>query len=255
MGVQLKRGADLLTDVNAPGISATEGMVRIPGDTFRMGSETHFPEETPVHHVTVSDFWIDAHPVTNRQFKEFVNATRHVTFAEVPPDPKHYPGARAHMLFAGSLVFTPPDHPVDQHDGSQWWSFLKDATWRRPYGPKSNIKGFDDHPVVHIAYADALAYAKWAGQDLPTEAEWEFAARGGFEDADFAWGDEFMPGNRQMANTWQGEFPREKNNRGGQERTSPAKTFLPNGYGIYGMIGNVWDGRATGIRPSISVML
>jgi len=243
MGVheQISSEADLLTDPSTRGSSNTDGMVRIPGDTFRMGSDEHYPEEAPVHRVTVSDFWIDAHPVTNRQFKEFVNATRHLTFAEIPPDPDDYPGALPHMLFAGSLVFTPPKHRVDLRDWSQWWTFMKGASWRHPYGPGTNIKGLDDHPVVHIAYSDALAYATWAGKNLPTEAEWEFAANGGLEDNEFAWGDEFMPGNRAMANTWHGEFPIEKNNPPGQERTSPVKTYSANGYGLYDMIGNVWE--------------
>jgi formylglycine-generating enzyme len=243
MGVhaQISSEADLLTDASTHSSSSTENMVRIPGGTFRMGSDRHYPEEAPVHRVTVSDFWIDAQPVTNRQFKEFVNATRHVTFAEIPPDPDDYPGALPHMLFAGSLVFTPPKRPVDLRDWSQWWTFMKGASWRRPYGPESNIKGLDDHPVVHVAYSDALAYATWAGKNLPTEAEWEFAARGGREDNEFAWGDEFMPGNRAMANTWQGEFPIQKNNPPGQERTSPVRAYPANGYGVYDMIGNVWE--------------
>ena len=147
--------------------------------------------------------------MTNRQFKEFVRATGHVTFAEIPPDPKNYPGALPHMLYAGSLVFSPPSRPVDLRDWSQWWTFLKGADWRHPYGPKSNINDLDNHPVVHVAFADALAYAKWAGKDLPTEAEWEFAARGGLDGAEFAWGDEFTPGGKHMANTWQGNFPHE----------------------------------------------
>ena len=174
-----------------------------------MGSDKHYPEEAPVHHVSVSGFWIDRTPVTNRQFKEFVRATGYVTFAEIPPDPKNYPGALPHMLYAGSLVFTPPNRPVDLKNWSEWWRFLKGANWRHPYGPKSNINALDNHPVVHVAYADALAYAKWAGKDLPTEAEWEFAARGGLDGAEFAWGDEFTPGGQHRANTWQGNFPHE----------------------------------------------
>ena len=164
---------------------------------------------------------MDRTPVTNRQFKEFVKATGHVTFAEIPPDPKDYPGALPHMLYAGSLVFTPPSHAVDLRDWSQWWAFLKGADWRHPYGPDSTINGLDDHPVVHIAYRDAEAYAKWAGKELPTEAEWEFAARGGLDGAEFAWGDEFTPGGKHMANTWQGEFPRQNLCDDGFERTSP----------------------------------
>jgi formylglycine-generating enzyme required for sulfatase activity len=147
-------------------------MVWIAGGTFRMGSNDHYPEEAPVHRVTVGGFWIDRTPVTNREFRKFVNATGYVTFAETRPDPKDYPGALPHMLKAGSLVFTPPKHPVDTRDWSQWWNFKFGADWRRPYGPRSSISGLDDHPVVHIAYRDAEAYAKWAGKDLPTEAEW-----------------------------------------------------------------------------------
>ena len=216
-------------------------MVLIPGGTFRMGSDRHYLEEAPVHRVTVDAFWIDRTPVTNRQFKEFVKATRHVTFAEIPPDPKDYPGALPHMIYAGSLVFSPPSHQVDLRDWSQWWKFLKGADWRHPYGPKSNINGLDNHPVVHVAFVDALAYAKWAGKDLPTEAEWEFAARGGLEGAEFAWGDELAPGGKHMANTRQGEFPRQNLGANGFERTSPVAAFPPNGYGLYDMIGNVWE--------------
>jgi formylglycine-generating enzyme len=178
--------------------------------------------------------------ITNQQFMEFVKATGHVTFAEIPPDPKDYPGALPHMLYAGSLVFSPPARPVDLRN-CEWWTFLKGADWRHPYGPKSNINGLDHHPVVHVAFADALAYARWAGKDLPTEAEWEFAARGGLDDAEYAWGDEFTPGGKHMANTWQGEFPRQNRNEDGYERTSPVTAFPPNGYGFCDMIGNVWE--------------
>jgi sulfatase modifying factor 1 len=217
------------------------GMVWIPGGTFRMGSDKHYPEEAPVHRVSIDGFWIDHTPVTNREFRKFANETGHVTFAELAPDPKDYPGALPHMLKAGSLVFTPPKHPVDLKDWSQWWRFKFGANWRRPYGPRSSISGLDNHPVVHIAYRDALAYAQWAGKDLPTEAEWEFAARGGLEQAEFAWGDEFAPGGRSMASTWQGNFPHENLKSDGYERTSPVTAFPPNGYGVYDMIGNVWE--------------
>jgi formylglycine-generating enzyme len=225
--------------IDAKTNARAQGMVRIPGGTFRMGSDKHYPEEAPVHRVTVDGFWIDAAPVTNREFDEFVRATGHVTFAETVPDPKDYPGSLPHMIFAGSLVFTPPKHPVDLRDWSQWWSLLEGANWRHPYGPKSNIKGLDNHPVVHVTFGDALAFARWTGKDLPTEAEWEYAARGGLDGAEFAWGDEFLPGNRQMANTWHGEFPHQR--RPGFKRTSPVKSFPPNGYGLYDMIGNVWE--------------
>jgi sulfatase modifying factor 1 len=233
----------LLRPQNGPPESAPYAdMVWLPGGTFRIGSDKHYAEEAPVHHVTVDAFWIDRTPVTNRQFREFVRATGHVTFAEIAPDPKDYPGALPNMLRAGSLVFSPPKHPVDDlRDWSQWWAFKFGANWRRPYGPRSSLSGLNDHPVVHVAYSDAMAYAKWAGKDLPTEAEWEFAARGGLDGEEFAWGDEFAPGGKPMANTWQGAFPRQNLKLDGYERTSPVSAFPPNGYGVYDMIGNVWE--------------
>lgn len=227
----------------APGTVGADstGMIWIAGGVFRMGSDRHYPEEAPVHRVAVDGFWIDRHPVTNAQFRKFVEATGHVTVAEIPPDPQDYPGALPHMLYAGSLVFQKPQGKVDMRDWGRWWTFLKGADWRHPYGPKSSITGRDDCPVVHVAYADALAYARWAGKDLPTEAEWEFAARGGLDGAEFAWGNEFTPGGRHMANTWQGEFPRQNLRTDGYLRTSPVTAFPPNGYGLYDMIGNVWE--------------
>src|SRR5882757_1517253 len=195
-------------------------MIRIPGGTFRMGSDAHYPEEAPVHRATVEEFWIDRTPITNRQFKEFVRATGHRTFAEIPPDPKDYPGALPHMLYAGSLVFKVPEHRVDLRNWGEWWSFLAGADWRHPYGRKSNINGLDNHPVVHVTFADALAYAKWAGKDLPTEAEWEFAARGGLDGAEFAWGDELTPGGKFLANFWQGDFPVQNDLLDGFARTA-----------------------------------
>ena len=238
-----EQGAAIVAD------GVREGMIRISGGTFRMGSDRHYPEEAPVHRVTVDDFLIDRTPVTNRQFKEFVGATGYVTSAEIPPDPTHYPGALPHMLFAGSLVFTPPKRAVDLRDWSQWWDFTKDADWRHPYGRKSNINALDNHPVVHVCYDDAAAYAKWAGKELPTEAEWEFAARGGFDGAEFAWGDQLTPGGRHMANTWQGNFPHENLNEDGFARTSPVTGYPPNGYGVYDMIGNVWEWTADWYSP------
>lgn len=216
-------------------------IVFISGGSFRMGSDKHYPEEAPAHTVTVGDFWIDRTPVTNRQFRKFANETGHVTVAEIKPNADDYPGALPHMLKAGSLVFTPPKGEVDLRDWSQWWNFKFGANWRRPYGPRSSVSGLDDHPVVHVAYRDAEAYARWAGKELPTEAEWEFAARGGLEAAEFAWGNDFTPGGKHMANTWQGEFPRQNLAIDGHERTSPVTAFPPNGYGVHDMIGNVWE--------------
>jgi sulfatase modifying factor 1 len=221
--------------------SQTDDMVWIPGGTFCMGSNDHYPEEAPVHRVTVDGFWIDRTPVTNRQFKQFVKATGHKTYAEILPDPKDYPGALPEMIYAGSLVFAPPPSIFDLRDWSQWWSFMKGANWRHPYGSKSNINTSDNHPVVHVSYSDALAYALRSGKDLPTEAEWEFAARGGLDGAEFAWGDEFTPDGVHMANTWQGAFPLHNDNGDGYERTSPVTAFPPNGYGVHDMIGNVWE--------------
>ena len=238
------RGDDVEAMRSAPAHAAPTdqpNMAFILGGTFRMGSDKHYPEEAPVHRVTVDGFWIERTPVTNQQFEEFIRATGHKTFAEIPPDPKDYPGALPHMLYAGSLVFSPPARVANLRDWSQWWQFMKGADWRHPYGPDSNINTLDTHPVVHVSFADAQAYATWAGKKLPTEAEWEFAARGGLDDAEFAWGDEFTPGGEHMANTWQGEFPRQNKNEDGYERTSPVTAFPPNGYGIQDMIGNVWE--------------
>ena len=206
-----------------------------------MGSDKHYPEEAPVRVVSVGSFWIDRMPVTNHEFRRFVEATGYVTVAERVPDARDYPGALPHMLKPGSLVFTPPNHRVDLRDFSQWWRYEFGANWRRPYGRGRSNKGLDDHPVVHVAYADAEAYAAWAGKALPTEAEWEYAARGGLDGAEFAWGDELTPDGRHMANTWQGEFPLENLATDGYARTSPVGAFPPNDFGLYDMIGNVWE--------------
>jgi formylglycine-generating enzyme len=228
---------------------ARSDMVWIQGGTFRMGSNHHYPEEAPAHRVSVDGFGIDRFPVTNRQFAKFVRATGYVTFAEIAPVARDYPGALPHMLFAGSLVFAPPRGPVDLGDWSRWWTFMKGANWRHPYGPKSGIGQLDDHPVVHVTIADAMAYAQWAGKDLPTEAEWEFAARGGLDGAEFAWGDELNPSGKHMANTWQGEFPLSNLKKDGYARTSPVTAFPPNGYGLYDMIGNVWEWTSDWFAP------
>lgn len=216
-------------------------MVRLAGGVFTMGSDQHYPEEAPAHPVRVDAFWIDETPVTNRQFRAFVAATGHVTVAERAPDPRDYPGALPHMLRAGSLMFNPPSAVADLLDWSQWWDFRFGANWRKPYGAGSSLKGKDDHPVVHVAYDDALAYARWAGKDLPSEAEWEYAAWGGASGQEFAWGDELTPDGRHMANIWQGQFPIENTKADGFARTSPVRAFPPNGYGLYDMIGNVWE--------------
>ena len=216
-------------------------MVWVPGGTYRMGSDKHYPEERPVHTVSVDGFWMDRYPVTNEQFARFVAETGHVTFAEIPPDPADYPGAIPEMLFAGSLVFVSPPGPVDRRDFSQWWKWTKGADWRHPYGADTTNDGLDRHPVVHVTFADAEAFAHWEGKSLPTEAEWEFAARGGLDGAPYAWGDEFLPGDRHMANTWQGDFPWQNLGGDGYERTSPVGSFPPNGYDLYDMIGTVWE--------------
>jgi formylglycine-generating enzyme required for sulfatase activity len=218
-----------------------EDMVWIAGGTFKMGSDRHYAEERPVHHVTVDGFWIDRYPVTNEQFARFVAETGHVTFAEIAPRAEDYPGALPEMLHPGSLVFVQPPGPVDLRNIGNWWRFVLGADWRHPYGPDSSLDGLEKHPVVHVAYADALAYAKWAGKLLPTEAQWEFAARGGLDGVPYAWGDELTPGGKFMANTWQGRFPWENLGDDGYERTSPVGSFPSNGYGIYDMIGNTWE--------------
>ena len=216
-------------------------MIRIEAGQFRMGSDQHYPEEAPAHDVTVSGFWIDQAPVTNRQFAEFIADTGHVTFAEIPPRAEHYPGALPDMLHAASLVFTPPPAPVPLGDWSRWWSWTFGADWRHPLGPESTLAGLEDHPVVHIAFVDAEAYAAWAGKSLPTEAEWEFAGWGGRSGQEYAWGNEFEPQGRHMANTFQGQFPHRNSLADGFARTSPVGSFPPNGYGLSDMIGNVWE--------------
>ena len=216
-------------------------MAWIPGGTFAMGSDLHYPEEAPVREVTVDGFWMDEHPVTNLEFLRFVKATGHVTLAEQPPDPAQYPGAKPEMLVAGSVVFEKSAGPVDLTNHFNWWTWKPGADWRHPEGPESTLHGRERHPVVHVAFRDAEAYAAWAGKELPTEAEWEFAARGGLDGAEFAWGDELMPKGKAMANTWQGEFPHENTLVDGYEGTSPVGAFPPNGYGLVDMTGNVWE--------------
>lgn len=218
-----------------------DGMRLIEGGPFTMGSETFYPEEAPLHRVKVDSFWIDEVPVTNREFARFVDATGYVTVAEIAPDPKDYPGMLPGMDRAGSLVFHKTAGPVDTANPGNWWHFVFGACWKHPLGPDSDLAGLDDHPVVHIAHADAEAYAKWAGKALPTEAEYEFAARGGLDGKDYAWGDELAPDGQMLANYWQGLFPFANQCLDGWERTSPVRTFPANGYGLYDLIGNTWE--------------
>ncbi len=218
-----------------------ESMIRISGGSFTMGSACHYPEEAPLRQVRVDPFWIDQTPITNRQFAAFVLATGYKSFAETAPDPADYPDMDPALAQAGSLVFHKTAGPVDLEDFTAWWHFTIGADWQHPVGPDSALAGLDDHPVVHIAYADAMAYAAWAGKDLPTEAEWEFAARGGLDGADYAWGSQFTPGGQHLANTWQGLFPFANQMLDGWERTSPVRAFPANGYGLFDMIGNVWE--------------
>ena len=220
--------------------SVEPDLIWIEGRTFTMGSDHHYPEEAPAHPVSVDGYWIERIPVTNRKFMEFVKATGHITLAEKAPEAKDYPGAKPGMLRAGSLVFKMPK-TINGPDISQWWTFKFGATWRRPLGGLSDLRGKLDHPVVHVAFSDAKAYADWAGLELPTEAEWECAARGGLEKVEYAWGDEMTPGGRVMANTWSGTFPTQSSKPVGQERTTPVGTFPQNGYGLHDMIGNVWE--------------
>jgi formylglycine-generating enzyme len=238
------RSAQLLRDHPAP----RPGMVWIPGGTFLMGSDRHYPEEAPAHQVRVDPFWMDRHLVTNADFQKFVEATGHVTVAEHTGEARDDPGALPEALHAGSLVFVSPAHRVDLDDSSKWWVFVRGADWQHPYGPHSSLEDLDDHPVVHVAYTDAEAYAAWAGKSLPTEAEWEFAARGGLEGAEFPWGNDPTPG-RYMANYWQGEFPWQNLASDSFERTSPVRAFPSNGYGLYDMAGNAWEWTCDWYQP------
>jgi formylglycine-generating enzyme len=218
-----------------------EGMVRVEGGTYGMGSEEFYPEERPVHRVTVDDFWIDEHPVTAADFRRFVRDTGYTTVAERPLDPADYPDAEPELLLPGSLVFRKSSGPVSLNDFRNWWEYVPGAFWKKPGGPGTTVNGRDRHPVVQVAYEDAETYAAWAGKSLPTEAEWEYAARGGLDGARFAWGDEEVPNGARMANTWQGDFPWHNSKEDGFEGTSPVKSFAPNGHGLYDMCGNVWE--------------
>jgi sulfatase modifying factor 1 len=216
-------------------------MAWIPGGEFLMGSESFYPEERPVRRVAVDGFWMDARPVTAAEFRRFARDTGYVTVAERPLDPVLYPDADPALLVPGSLVFRPSAAPVDLSDNRAWWEYVPGAYWKRPAGPGSTINGRDRHPVVHVASEDVEAYASWAAKELPTEAEWEFAARGGLEGAVFAWGDDHFPNGNALANSWQGEFPWQNLKLDGFDGTSPVGSFPPNGYGLYDVTGNVWE--------------
>jgi len=230
-----------MTDVEAPRQAPAKNMVWIPEGEFLMGSEQFYPEERPVRRVAVDGFWMDEHPVTVAEFRRFVKATGYVTWAEIAPEAADYPDADPELLVPGSLVFQPTQGPVDLNDYRNWWTWMPGAQWRHPEGPGSTVHGRELHPVTHVAHQDAVAYAEWSGKQLPTEAQWERAARGGLEGKIFCWGDEFAPRGKMMANTWQGEFPWENQRLDGYERTSPVKRYAPNGFGLYDMAGNVWE--------------
>ncbi len=235
------------------------GMVWIPGGEFTMGSNEPDapPAERPAHRVRVDGFWMDTAEVTNARFREFVAATGYATTAELPVDweqlrmelPPGTPKPPDDRLAPGSLVFFPPDRRVSVRDREAWWRWVAGANWRHPEGPGSSIEGKDQHPVVHVSWDDAVAYAKWAGKRLPTEAEWEFAARGGLEGRKYAWGDDFRPADKPLANTWQGHFPETNTLDDGFLRTSPVNVFPPNGYGLHDTIGNVWEWCADWYKP------
>ena len=236
-----------------------EGMVWIPGGEFSMGANDPpdmdevgmkaTEDARPIHRVYVNGFFMDQTDVTNAQFAAFVKVTNYVTVAERTPRAEDFPGAPPENLVAGSVVFTPPIHPVPLDNHFQWWSYVPGANWRHPLGPKSDIKGKENYPVVHIAYEDAQAYAKWVGKRLPSEAEWEFAARGGMQGEPFVWGDEFCPGDKWMANTHQGQFPIKDTGADGFVGIAPVAAYASNSYGLYDMAGNVWQWTSDWYRP------
>ena len=226
----------------------TTGMVWIPGGTFMMGAD-EFPDSRPVHSVSVTGFWMDEHEVTNAEFARFVAATGYKTIAEQTPDPADFPGVPAEGLVPGSAVFAPTAQQVSLDNPLQWWTYVKGASWQHPNGPESTVKGHENEPVVHVSFTDAAAYAKWAGKRLPTEAEWEFAARGGKENQTYYWGNELKPGGKWIANIYQGHFPDKNTHEDGFTGMAPVKSFAPNSYGLYDMDGNVWEWCQDFYRP------
>ena len=240
----------VVTNTTPAPTQAPDGMVWIPGGTFWMGcDDCDMPDTEPVHLVTVDAFWIDRTPITNAQFEQFVNATGYITIAERRPDPKDYPGVDPSKLVAGSAVFIPPQSDVPLDDATQWWRYIPGASWRHPEGPGTVIDGREDHPVVHVAWVDAVAYAKWAGKRLPTEAEFEFAARGGLDRNLYAWGNELKRDGRWAANIWQGRFPSNNTREDGYLGTSPVTAFPANGFGLFDVGGNVWQWCSDWYRP------
>lgn len=237
----LSSEAGMTARVRAEPTRRRDDMVWLPRGAFMMGSNAFYREERPVRRETVKGFWIDTYPVTNMEFRRFVEATGYVTFSERPPSAEMYPDADPDCLVPGSLVFIKPDRPVSLRDYRAWWAYVPGANWRHPKGPGSSIEGKDDHPVVHVTHADAQAYAHWAGKELPSEAEWEYAARGGLDGAAYPWGDAAHPEGRYLANTWQGRFPFENLAEDGYAGTSPVTAFPPNGYGLHDVVGNVWE--------------
>src|SRR5271170_2498248 len=239
----------LVSEPNGDVSTPAKDMVWIPGGTFKMGSERFYPEENPVHEVCVDGFWMDRYAVTNDQFARFAVDTGYETVAERVPDAEDYPGAPPESLVPGASVFHKTPRPVDTRDYTNWWTWVPGANWSHPFGPESSIEGIENHPVVHVADEDAQAYARWAGKELPTEAEWEFAARGGIDGAAFTWGNEHFPNGKAMANTWQGEFPWQNLLVDGYEGTAPVGSFPPNEFGLYDMAGNVWEWTADWFIP------
>ena len=225
--------------------SGRDGMVAIPAGNYQVGSERFYPEEAPVRQVSIASFEIDVAPVTNAEFQQFVDATGYRTVSERPPDPTLYPDLPPEEQIPESVVFLPPPPTVDRSEPLSWWALIAGADWRHPQGPDTNLDGLMQHPVVHVAFEDALAYANWVGKRLPTADEWEVAARGGLVDQDYAWGSEKTPDGRWLANVWQGPFPWDNKETDGWFWTSPVGSFPANGYGLVDVCGNVWEWTST----------